>query len=175
MLSVQKHDSVAFGLSIETEAARNLLATYAEVLADDAELTATTIEGETDLLGAIERACRRIGENDAFVDGLKGHIASLVTRMERFKAQTETLRTAICVAMEVASLKRHEMAEATITLKAVPAKAEITDESAIPAKFWKPSDPKLDRKAVLDALKAKETIPGATLSNGGLTIMIKRS
>ena len=55
----------------------------------------------------------------------------------------------------------------------MPPKAEIVDESMIPSKFWKPSDPKLDRKAVLEALKAKEDVPSATLSNGSETLMVR--
>jgi Siphovirus Gp157 len=49
----------------------------------------------------------------------------------------------------------------------------ILDEAILPAKFWKAQDPKLDKKAVLDALKAKEDVPGASLSNGGETISIR--
>ena len=46
-------------------------------------------------------------------------------------------------------------------------------EALIPAKFWKPQDPKLDRAAVAEALKAGETVPGASLSNGGLSLSIR--
>jgi hypothetical protein len=52
-------------------------------------------------------------------------------------------------------------------------KAIILNEADIPSKFWKAQDPKLDRKAVLDALKAKEAVAGAELSNGGETIQIR--
>jgi hypothetical protein len=46
----------------------------------------------------------------------------------------------------------------------------------VPAGFWRRGDPKLDKKALLDALKALpkgEHIPGAELSNGGATIQIR--
>ena len=76
--------------------------------------------------------------------------------------------------MSMAELKKLELPQATISRKPTPAKALILDEAAIPARFWKPSDPKLDKKAVLDALKAGEAVPGTSLSNGGETIAIRR-
>jgi hypothetical protein len=49
----------------------------------------------------------------------------------------------------------------------------ITDEHAIPQAFWRPQPPKLDRKAIGEALKAGQAVPGAQLSNGGTTLAIK--
>ena len=68
--------------------------------------------------------------------------------------------------MGQAEMRKMELPQATISLRAVPPKAEITDEALVPSKFWKAQDPKLDKKAVLDALKGKEDVPGASLSNG---------
>jgi hypothetical protein len=49
----------------------------------------------------------------------------------------------------------------------------IVDEAAIPADFWKPSDPKLDKKAVGEALKAGREVAGAMMSNGGETLQVR--
>jgi len=57
--------------------------------------------------------------------------------------------------------------------KPTPPKTIIADEALIPARFWKPSDPKLDRAAVSAALKAGEIVPGATLGNGGFTLSVR--
>lgn len=162
-------------LSDQALAARNLLAVYADVLAGDEQAVADTIEGETDLRSAIEVAVDRIASNDSLVSAIKDRVDALTARRKRLEAQTDTLRTAIGVAMEVATIKRLELADGTVTLKATPASALVLDEAAIPAKFWKPQDPKLDKRAVLDALKASEPVPGATLSNGGSTVQIRRS
>jgi hypothetical protein len=64
---------------------------------------------------------------------------------------------------------------ATLTRKPVPPKVQILDEAAIPSQFWKRADPALDKKAIGDALKAKQDVPGATLSNGGETISLRWS
>ena len=156
----------------QIEAARVLVANFRDVLGDDAQATADMVEGETDLPAAIERALNRIGEIEILETGLEAKLADMKARCDRLKQQREMLRTSLTVALEVAQLKKLETPLATISLKTVPPKCEIIDEAAIPAKYWKPQEPKLDKKAVLDALKAKEEVPGALLSNGGTSIQV---
>lgn len=164
---------VAFELATETANARNLLADMRDLLGDDADLIATTIDGETKLTEVASKALGRILELNGMMDGIASMMASLKDRGERLERQRDTLRTLLGVAMETGCIKRLETPLATASLRAVAPKAEIIDEAAIPARFWKPQEPKLDKKAVLDALKAKEPVPGATLSNGGMTVSIK--
>lgn len=166
--------SMTAAITDQADAARKLLTAYADILAGDEQATADTIEGETDLHAAIAIAADRIAENDALVDAIKSRADALGVRRKRLEAQSDLLRSAIGVAMEVATIKRLQLSEATITLKATPVSAIVMDEAAIPARFWKPQEPKLDKRAVLDALKAKETVPGAALSNGGSTVQIRR-
>jgi hypothetical protein len=146
-----------------------------DLLGDDAELIANTIEGETNVHAAIESGLRRLLELDALMYGIDGLIANLKDRGERFEAQRDSIRTAISVAMDASGMKRFESALGTISVKAVPPKVMIVDEAAIPSRFWKPSDPKLDKKAILAAIKDKEDVPGAMLSNGSSTIQLKVS
>lgn len=160
-------------LHVETEAAKALLANLRDIIGDDDQAQADAVEGETSLLEAIEAGLTRLFELNELHSGIAALIASLKDRGERFERQRDSIRTAICAAMEAGNIKKHEFPLATISLRSVPPKAEIIDESAIPAKFWKAQDPKLDKKSVLDALKAKEAVPGAVLSNGGLTVSIK--
>ena len=167
------HRGVAHDLATETLKASNILADMRDILGDDADLIDTTLEGETDIKPAMERALRRLAELNGMMDGIAGMMASLKDRGERLEKQRDNLRALLCVAMETAGFKKLETPLGTMSLRSVPPKAEIIDESAIPARFWKPQPPKLDRKAVLDALKEKADVPGALLSNGGVTINIK--
>lgn len=162
-------------LQKQTEAARLLLSTYEDILGDDAEAKADAVEGETDLREAIHAAVVRLAEIAAIQEAAAGLIGKLKARCERLDAQAEGIRTAIAVAMEVGEIKKLELDLATVSLRAVPPKAEIVAEADIPARFWKPSDPKLDKKAVLEALKAKEVIPGAMLSNGSMSVSLRFS
>jgi hypothetical protein len=75
--------------------------------------------------------------------------------------------------MLMAEIDRLELPTHTLTIKATPPKAVITDEAALPSKFFVPQDPKLSLKAVSEALKSNEHVPGATLSNGGSTLQIR--
>jgi acyl transferase domain-containing protein len=172
MASATEKATAGHDLHRQIEAARTLLANFRDILGDDEQAIADTVEGETNLHQAIERGIARIAEIEAMEGGLAKMQETLKSRCDRLKQQRENLRTSLAVAMEVAALKRLETALATITLKPVPAKVEITDEAAIPSKYWKPQEPKLDKKSVLDALKNKEDVPGAVLSNGGAVVSL---
>lgn len=160
-------------LYLETEAARNLLATYSDILGDDDVAKCDAVEGETNLSDALMRAVARLSELDALRSGISAKISRLKERDARFEAQRDNLRTAICVAMEVAGMSRLETDVATVSRKKVPPGIVIVNEAEIPSEFWKPADPKLDRKALLDALKDRKQVPGAQLSNGAETIQVR--
>lgn len=164
---------VARSLTLQGDAAKVLLANIRDVIGDDEDMRMTAVEGETGLLEAISEAVDRCEELKAHQEAIETRIKDLSERRDRFDGQAQRIKAAIQVAMMQAELRKIELPQATLSVRAVPPKAEITDEAAIPAKFWKPQDPKLDRKAVLDALKAKEQVPGATLSNGGETISLR--
>lgn len=158
----------------EGEAARVLLANIRDVIGDDEEASADAVEGETDLIEAITDAVSRLDELEAFEEALAAQVKKLTERKTRFAEQGDRIRQAILVAMGQAELRKLELPTATLSVRTVAPKIEIVDESLVPSKFWKAQDPKLDKKAVLDALKAKDEVPGAVLSNGGETLAVKR-
>jgi hypothetical protein len=106
-------------------------------------------------------------------EAIDTHVKALQARKARLGNQGDMIRQAILVAMGAAEIKKLELPIATITRKPTAPKAEILNESDIPSQFWKAQDPKLDRKAVLDALKEKQEVPGAILSNGGEALQIR--
>lgn len=160
-------------LSIEGDAARSLIANIRDVIGDDEEMVADAVEGETNLVDVIKSAIDRILELEAHEKAISDQQKALGERKDRFAKQADHIRQAVLVAMGQADLKKLELPTATLSRKALPQKAEIINDADIPSRFWKPSDPKLDRKALLEALKEKELIPGAALSNGGETLAIR--
>ncbi len=164
--------SAAHDVMRQTEAARMLLAAYEDILGNDEQAKADAVEGETSLVEAMTTAIARVVEIDALEESLDGIIKRTQARRKRLQDQRDLLRTSIAVGMEVGGMKKLETALGTVSLKPAPPKVEITDETLIPARFWERQDPKLNRKALGDALKAKEDVPGATLGNGGATIAI---
>lgn len=140
---------------------------------DDPQLLLDTIEGETDLGEACAIVYEETLEDDVLLAGLVAKIEELQTRKSRVERSIDQRRAVILMAMEKAGLGTLKTPLGTMSVRQVPPKAIITDEALIPARFWKPSDPKLDKAALKAALDAKEVVPGATLSNGGIGLTVR--
>jgi hypothetical protein len=160
-------------LARETEAARVLRANLADIIQDEDDAR-DFVEGETNLLEAIELAVKQTGEDEAAIEAIDNYVAKLTGRKDRLKSRIETMRAAIGVAMDQASQKKVETPYGTVTRKQAVRTAIITDEASIPTSYWKPQDPKLDKAKLAADLRAGQKIEGATLSNGGATVMIRR-
>ena len=167
----------SFKLTKEMQAAEQIKAHLADVTGDDddADLIRDMIEGETNLDAAIEIAVMQTANDMAMIEGLTAVLDRVTTRKGRIERRVEITKTIIQAAMETAHKDVADTAICRITLKATPAKALVIDEAQIPSDYWKPQDPKLDKKAVLDALNDKKAVPGAELSNGGKTTQWKWS
>lgn len=161
-------------LNKEIESAKLLAANMADIIGDDMDLLSDMIEGETGLFEIIDRAIKRVGELEAIAASIDEYSGKLASRKSRLKKQSDTLRSAVITAMSVAGKDSMELPSATISVKATPRKLVIIDEALIPAEYWKPSDPKLDRKALLAAVK-DDKVPGAERDNGGETLSIRRA
>lgn len=162
-------------LSVEAEAAKTLIANMKDTLGDDADLIADTVEGETEFFEVMKRVVERIGELDAHTNGLTEYTKVIAARKSRLEQQAENLRTAVAVAMEMTGIQSRELPGATITLRKKDREPVIVDEAQIPAEFWKPQDPKLDRKSLRTEAKSGREIPGVELDNGGSVLSIRRS
>lgn len=162
------------GINRQAVAAAELIRALGEE-AEDETLVHDAVEGETDFFEAVDRALAEIGECEIVAAGIADMQKRLSDRLTRTNNRAEKLRGLIDQAFQMAEIKSHKFATATITTKAIPRKLIITDESQIPTRFFKPQPPKLDRKELLDALKSGEAIPGADMSNGGTTIQIRRA
>ena len=159
----------------ESAAAKALIESLNHLLADDEQATADAIEGETNLNEAIADAVKRLLELETLQASIAGMVDKLEARSSRFKDQHARIREAISMAMEAAGIRKAELSIATISLRPTPPKVEVTDEQSIPAVFWKTGEPRLDKRAVMDALKEKQDVPGAMLSNGGVSISVRMS
>jgi sugar-specific transcriptional regulator TrmB len=162
------------GLNRQAVAAAELIRALGED-AEDETLIHDAVEGETDFFEAVERALDEISECEIIAAGIKDMQKRLQDRLTRTQNRQEKLRGLIDQAFQMAEIKSHKFATATIASKQIPRKLIVTDESQLPARFFKPQPPKLDRKELTDALKDGEAVPGADLSNGGTTIQIRRA
>lgn len=162
----------------ETEAARDLLKSVADILGDDAELIESTVEGETGLKEALIKAAERVAELDALDEAIDAAKARMSARQSRLAGQRETLITAICEAMTMTGMPRLDTAAGLLSLKKVPPKLIVIAEEDIPSQYWdtpEPPAPKINKKRLFDDIKSGKEVPGATKSNGGMTIQFKKT
>lgn len=155
----------------EAVAARDLLA---QIAPDDEELAHDMVEGETSFLEAVAAAVAEIDQANAISDGLNSLIHRYEARQAAADRRAERIRAAIEQAMTVAGMVTLTLPAATLTVKAVPPKPLIADESAIPAEFWIAQPPRLDKTALNKAVKAGP-VAGVTMTNGGSTLQIRKA
>lgn len=190
-----------FALSKQIEVAKILREQITDIAAGDPEFIRDMIEGETDLHECIYTLVASIAEDEVLARSIKEYQDGLTARRKRIEDRADLKRALVATAMEAGELRKLEAPAGTVSLKPVPPKVIVSEEADIPARFWKPADPTLDRKTLGDALKARAaalrelegieepedreaarskvdaehpSIPGATLSNGSMTISIRR-
>jgi len=168
-----KPDYIGHGISEQARAAFELMAALA-IDDTDEDFTHDLIEGETDFFEAVQKALDEIDECEVVQIGCAEMGKKLSDRGARSKRRAEKLRGLIDQAFQVAGVKSHKFATATISTKAVPPKLIVTDESIVPSKYFTPQPPKLDLTALKRDAKIAP-ISGAELSNGGITIQIRRA
>jgi hypothetical protein len=162
-------------LKDEGAAAQSLLASIRAAIGDDEQAALDAIEGETTLFEAVDASLNRLAEIEALRDSIGALITCYRERSDRLDNQAEQIRAALCVAMSMAGVKKLERPAGTLSLRSTPPKAIITSEADLPSRFYVEQNPKLDKKSVLEALKAGEKVAGAELSNGGETVALRRN
>jgi len=159
----------------ETEVARRLMEAFATEVDGDEEAASTLIEGETNFNEAMNSALERLAAIEGLQEGILNASKRMVLRSDRLERQAERIRSTICGAMEILNLKKFE-GIATVSLKNVAPKVVITSEADLPSAFIKEKvtlSP--DKKAIADAIKGGAVVPGAEMSNGGVTIQVRTS
>lgn len=147
-----------------------LLNEYGEI---DPIALADTLEGETNLHEVLADIALEAISMEAMADAVKSRENALKARRQRIEQTAANLRTVVQQAMEQAGIKTIQQPAVTLTRRPVTPSALIEDEAQIPSDYWKPQPPKLDKAALLAALKDKADVPGARLSNGGETLTIR--
>jgi hypothetical protein len=155
-------------LHLEMEAAQRLKEKLTAAYGEDAELIRDMVEAETSLHEAIGKAALELAAVEGEKDGIEIAIAKLKDRLTRHCNKAAGIREAIQAALETAELPSLKTPAATLSMRASPPRVEITDPALLPIVFMvqPPAPPPApDKKAIAAALKAKEDVPGAVLSN----------
>lgn len=161
----------------EVEAAKSLIGNLAEQgFADDTDLIADTIEGETSLNEAMEIGLSEMDECDIIEVGLIAKIAEFEARLKATKDRKGRIRAAMEQAMVITDQMSLRLTTATLSLSRRAPGVVITNEADIPSNFWIEQErpaPKLDKKALAAALK-DGAVAGASLDNGSINLTVRR-
>jgi hypothetical protein len=162
----------------QQNAARDLLINLRhDGAADDAELVADSIEGETNLHEAITAALDEIDECDVIEAGCRAKAAEFEARGSAAAKRRDRIRALIEQAMVATEQPSLRLPSATVSVARRPPGLIVANEAEIPARFWVAQPipaPKLDKKALLAALNDNQAVPGVGLDNGTVSLTIRR-
>lgn len=162
-------------LQQETAAAWALADALRKLPDMDDDTARDTLEGATNLREKIIVAAAMLTNCEAMSVGLAVTIEQMQARQTRYEKRAAFIRAAIEQAMTIGDVRSIELPDCTLSLDRRKGGVVVTDESLIPSKFWKAQEPTLDKKAISEALKAKEAVPGATFGNGGVSLTVRRA
>ena len=148
-----------------------LLADYPE-LADDEQLRADVLEGETGITELMERLYSVECEAKGFIAGIAERQSDLGARKKRYQHKVEAMRKLMMLVLSRADLPKLELTEFTVSTRKVAPAVVINDAAAVPFEFgsstWSP-----DKKVIKAALEAGDEVPGCYMTNGDVTISIR--
>lgn len=148
-----------------------LLEAYPE-LAEDDDLRADMILGETDIDRIASKLVRIIGERKARADGLSGYISELQERKARELRGIEGARDMLKSVMQAGAIDKLSLPEATVSITKPRIKCVIDDVNELPQGFYE-----IQRKAKTADIKAEleagRGVPGARLELGEEGIMVR--
>jgi hypothetical protein len=171
-----------------------------QLAALDEESLDISIDSETSFNEVVDKVLEQIDERQIRIIGTTTVMDDLAARRARDKKGVEWLRGLLANMLEIAGVSKAVRPRGTVSLGAVAPKAIVTEEADIPSRFFTPQPPALDQRMLTEALRARADalneaakmtgeereeamkllellypqVPGATLSNGGRNVTIRR-
>jgi hypothetical protein len=140
---------------------------------EDPELMLVLADGETDLLELLDLMLEADLNDEALISGLKTQKDTLAVRLHRLQERRESRRSILEQALMLLERKSLERPVATLTLSNRPPQLVVDEEAQIPARFFD-LKPVLNKRLTKEALEAGEEVPGTRLSNGSVTLTLRR-
>jgi uncharacterized protein YdcH (DUF465 family) len=165
------HDRVKIDAELVRSRIEALKVSYPD-LVEDAELLASTVEGETDFHRVLDRVL------DAFLDtvsmkaSIADRMASLKERGERFDRKAEALKGLAHGMMEAAEQRKIILPQATLSIMAGRKRVVVDDVDALPQGMFRTERVAL-KDEIASSLHAEGAVPGAHLEIGPPTLSIR--
>jgi hypothetical protein len=139
---------------------------------DDDDTLEIVLESETDLNDALAAIVERMCEAEAFAIAINAVVNNLRDRRDRFNNRYEAMRTLVFKLMSSADVRKVELVQATLSIRAGQPKVIVTDEAALPIDCVRiKREP--DKVAIKEHLARGEPVPGAELSNAEPTLAVR--
>ena len=151
---------------------RRLIADYPE-LAEDQDLLADMLEGETDFAKVADWLLDCEARAACFQDALAARINDLQHRKLRYARQQAEAKAALQDLLNAAGLKKIERPEGTASVSKGRERVIVSDLDALPQGYYVTTR-KADLKAIKASFDAGETIPGAEVVRGDDYLTIRR-
>src|SRR5262245_16819490 len=171
-----KEANVSAHLSLKTESSKyqvlrqRLLVEWPTL---EEEWLLDTLEGITNLHEMIAAIIRSALVDEALQTGLGTRLDEMKQRLVRLEDRGAKKRQLALEAMNEAGLKKLEQPDFTASARVGSPALVIVAEDKVPDAYWLPQPPRLDRQAILGALKHRAEIPGAQLSNPQPVLMVR--
>ena len=139
---------------------RNQIAEQLETAENPAEMIESLDKAIQVKAAGIGIYCEKL---DGMVAALDDTIKKLQARKKAFQNRKERLKEYTLVAMKQHGIQKIECPECTISIQENNPSVDDYEPKLIPAEYWKQPEPVLDKKALLDDLKAGVIVQGARL------------
>jgi len=131
----------------------------------DEETLADTLEGITDLHEILAQIVRAVLTDEAMASGLQQRMGVMAERLDRLHFRAAKRREIARDVMVEAEIKKVTAPDLTLLVRPGTPALVVTDESAVPAEFWEPREPRLNRQRLLAEVKHGGVVQGVQLSN----------
>jgi predicted nuclease with TOPRIM domain len=130
----------------------------------DEETFRNTLESIQDSIeDKVENTAKVIKSIEADVQAIKEEEKRLKERRQSLETKIDNIKDYLKEQLEKTGIDKVKRPTITVSIQNNPPKAEIVDEKTIPLTYKIPQPAKLNKKAILEAMKNGEKVPGAVL------------
>jgi Siphovirus Gp157 len=139
----------------------------------DEQTLADTLEGLTDLHEILAAVARAALTDETMASGLGHWMEVLQKRLDRLQDRACKRREIVRDVMIECEIKKVTAPDLSLSIRPGNPSLVITDEGSIPAEFWVPQKPRLNRQDLLALLKVGAQVAGVQISNPQPVLVVR--